>query len=465
MTNTIMAIRPPQQNPSDLSNVEAEAALLGAMMIDNAIVDLIADRVDGADFFAAIHRRIFEAIIHEIGCGRRAYPVSLQHMFKADEGLAELGGTSYLARMTADGQGLIAPRELAALIRDMADRRRMRDGLFEAINAISDFEKTIAEAVAVADTAIAARAESNIVESDASTAMQAAMIAVDNPIHGVTCGRIEPLDKVLGPLEPGSVTILAGRPGMGKSAVASSYVLGAARKGHGTLFITLEMSRDQLSLRMIADESFDDPNDRIPYNAIQERRLNYHDRKHADVVAARISLLPFHIVDAASMTVDRLDMIVRRYKRRFAARGWKLDLVVVDYLQLLSPSARGMKAYEAVSEVSRRLKQIMKEHEVAGLILAQLSRDVERRADKRPVMSDLRDSGQIEQDADAIVFLYREEYYLKMTEPKDDPDAHEKWEAKMTRASGNIDFLVPKRRHGTSGTGLGRFYAPYQAVR
>lgn len=465
MTSNIMSIRPAPESAVDLSNVMAEASLIGAMLISNPIVDLIADRVESADFSAVIHQQMFSAIVGEVSQGRAVTAVTLRPIFEGSELLRDLGGISYLARLTADGQGLLAPRELAMQIRELADRRRMRTGLYEAIEAIEDFKRPVTECAAVADTAIAMRAESNIVESDAATAMKYALEALDSPIHGVTCGRVPSLDKVLGPLEPGSVTILAGRPGMGKSAVASSYMLGAAAMGFGTLFISLEMSRDQLSLRMIADESFDDEHNRIPYSAIQERRLGYHDRKQADQVAARLALLPMHIVDAASMTVDRLDMLVRRYKRRFAARGWKLSLVVVDYLQLLSPSTRGMKAYEAVSEVSRRLKQTMKEHEVAGLVLAQLSRDVERRPDKRPVMSDLRDSGQIEQDADAIVFLYREEYYLKMSEPTDDADARDKWEAKMIRASGNIDFIVPKRRHGTSGTGHGRFFAPYQAVR
>jgi replicative DNA helicase len=443
----------------------AEAQLLGGLLAENANIDRVADLVAPDDFYSPVHRRIFEAIVTEFACGKMVSPVTLKLMFADDPDLIALGGAAYLARMTMDNVGIAFPAQLAEHVRDVADRRRMRAGLLEAIEVVSDVGRPIPEAAALADTAIAARAESNIVESDAAEAMKHALAALDKGIEGVTCPRIKGIDDLLGPLEPSSLTIVAGRPGMGKTAWASSYTLGAATAGQGVLFVSLEMSRDQLAHRMLADESFDDADHRIPYSAIQERRLNYHDRKQANEVAARIALLPFHIVDAASMTVDRLDMMVRRYKRRFAARGRTLNLVVVDYLQLLSVAGKNVSPYDRISEVSRRLKQIAKEHDVAMLALAQLSRSVEQRTDKRPILSDLRDSGQIEQDADAVLFLYREEYYLRQAEPRDDVDAHEKWEAKMERARGNIDFLLPKRRNGSAGTGYGRFYAPYQAVR
>lgn len=466
MNPTIVPLRPTDQAPSpDLINVNAEAALLGGLLSENRNVDRVADMIAPDDFGVAVHRRIFEAIVSEVSRGRMVSPVTLRPMFEDDPDLAGLNGAGYLARLTADGTGLAFATDLAKHVRDLADRRRMRDGLMEAVAMVTDTRQTIAEAAALADAAIASRAESSIVESDAAETMRYALEALDKGIEGVTCPRIRGIDDLLGPLEPSSLTIVAGRPGMGKTAWASSYTLGAATAGQGVLFISLEMSRDQLAHRMIADESFDDDQRRIAYAVIQERRLQHYDRKHADEVAARISLLPLHIVDAAAMTVDRLDMMVRRYKRRFAARGRKLQLVVIDYLQLLSPASKKASAYEAISEVSRRLKQTAKEHDVAVLALAQLSRSVEQRQDKRPVLSDLRDSGQIEQDADAVMFLYREEYYLRQAEPRDDPEAHEKWETKMERARGNIDFLLPKRRNGASGTAQGRFYAPYQAVR
>jgi replicative DNA helicase len=220
---------------------------------------------------------------------------------------------------------------------------------------------------------------------------------------------------------------------MGKTAFSSSYALGAARSGHGVVFVSLEMSRDQLAHRMIADVAFDDQQNRVPYSAIQKRDLNRWQRETVNSVAKYIAGLPLHIVDAASMTVGRLDAVVRSHKRKMAARGQKLELVIVDYLQLLHPTTRKASAYEAISEVSRTLKQIAKAHDVAVMALAQLSRSVEQRPDKRPMLSDLRDSGQIEQDADAVMFLYREEYYVMQQEPRDDPDKHEDWKARMER--------------------------------
>jgi replicative DNA helicase len=291
------------------------------------------------------------------------------------------------------------------------------------------------------------------------------LAGLEGGISGVTSQRIEAVDELLGPLEPKSLTIVAARPGMGKTAFSSSYALGAARAGHGVLFVSLEMSRDQLAGRMIADVAFDDADARIPYTAIQRRNLNDWQRARARQVAGWIGELPLTIVDAGSLTVGRLDMLIRRNRRRMAARGKSLDLVVVDYLQLLNPDHRAKSAYEATSEVSKRMKAMAKDHEVAIMALAQLSRSVEQRQDKRPLLSDLRDSGQIEQDADAVLFLMREEYYLMQTEPQNDPEAHERWEAKLERCRGTIDFIVAKQRHGTTGTARGRFFGPYQAVR
>lgn len=452
--------------PSDISNVEAEAILLGTMMVNPARIDRVADIVRAEDFKAAVHGRIFDAIVHQASLGRGVSPVAIKGLFEGDEDLASVGGPSYLARLTASPEiYLLDERDLARQIVDLAERRRMRAGLLEAIGKCADLSTPLPEIAAAADAAVSARAETGLIESDAADCVRDTLTALDKGTTGVLCERIPDADALLGPLEPKSLTILAARPGMGKTCFCSSYALGAARAGHGVLFVSLEMSKEQLMGRMLADVAFDDDQARVPYTAIQKRDLNNWQRNRVAEVGGWIARLPLTIVDAGSLTVGRLDMLVRRHKRRMAARGVSLDLVVVDYLQLLHPDMRGRSAYEAISEISKRLKGIAKDHDIAMFALAQLSRGVESRQDKRPMLSDLRDSGQIEQDADAVMFLMREEYYLQQTEPKDDPDEHEKWERQIERCRGVIDFILAKRRNGSPGSARGRFFAPYQAVR
>lgn len=449
-----------------LLNPEAEASLVGAMLIENKIVDRIADRVSSSDFGVPLLGRMFAAIVGDVARGRSVSPVTLMPLFESDPDLRELGGRKFMVGLTAAPEAmLLDPLDTARHVVELADRRRMRDGLTAAIESLSDLSQPLADASNLAEGAISAREDSSLVEVDAHDAMKSALAALDSGIDGVQCRIIPAVDELCGPLEPKSLTIVAGRPGMGKTAFSSSYALGAAQAGHGVLFVSLEMSADQLSHRMLADNGFDDAERRIQYSAIQQRSLNQWQRKQIEHVAANIARLPLRIVDAASLSVDRLDMMVRRQKRRFAARGASLDLVIVDYLQLLHPASKKTSAYEAISEVSRKLKSIAKEHDVAVMALAQLSRAVEQRPDKRPQLSDLRDSGQIEQDADAVMFLYREEYYVRQAEPRDDPEKHGEWESRLERCRGVIDFLLPKRRNGSSGNAQGRFFAPYQAVR
>lgn len=448
-----------------IANLEAEAALLGACLMQNALVDTIAAMVTAEDFFSAAHGRIWSAITVEQAKGRAFNPVTLKPYLEHDEALAELGGLRYLARLTSDSHGILAPREIAQQVRDLADRRRMHAELSNVLAALPDSNRPLVEIAALADAAIAARASEGFDEADAEKAMAAALDALDRGIEGVECRIIPAVDDILGPLEPKSLTIVAGRPGMGKTAFSSSYALGAARSGHGVLFVSLEMSRDQLAHRMLADVAFDDQQNRIPYSAIQKRSLTRWQRETVNSVAKYIAGLPLHIVDAAAMTVGRLNSIVRSHKRKMAARGQKLELVIVDYLQLLHPTSRKTSAYEAISEVSRTLKEIAKMHDVAIMALAQLSRAVEQRPDKRPMLSDLRDSGQIEQDADAVMFLYREEYYVMQAEPRDDAEKHADWQARIERCRAVIDFILPKRRNGSAGASQGRFFGVYQAVR
>jgi replicative DNA helicase len=247
------------------------------------------------------------------------------------------------------------------------------------------------------------------------------------------------------------------------TAVAVSYALGSAQNGHGVLFATLEMSSRELAGRMAADMCYRDGRG-IPYGAIRKGSLDEWQRKQVTRAGQHMCTLPFQVVEKGNLTTGRLNMLIRRHKRRMEAKGQKLELVVVDYLQLMRPDRRGSK-YEDVSEVSMALKAMAMDHGVAIMALAQLSRLVEQRPDKRPQLSDLRDSGQIEQDADVVLFLLREEYYLRLTEPDESDPKRAGWEASMDTARNRIEFIVAKRRNGETGTAIGQFHGAFQAVR
>jgi len=449
------------------SNVEAEAMLLGAMLMGDAgaLIERCVDRLKSGAFFFPLHGRIFEAILREHALGRNVTSVTIKGYFENDPDIKGLGGLGYLARLTADPMALISARDNCDLVAELARRRKIMIAMRDAYERCIDPTVEVTEIVSDVDAAIDEQQTAGIVESDADEVMTAALAELDAEHVGVSNHRIEVLDDLLGALEPKSLTYLAARPGMGKTAVATNYAIGAARAGHGVCFVSLEMSREQLAGRMIADVGFENADRRVAYSAIQKRTLNSWERERVNDIARWIGKLPLSVVDAGSLTVGRLDRIVRSQKRRMAAKGNKLELVVVDYLGLLNPDQASRSRYEDIGKVSRRLKAIAKDHEVALLCLAQLSRAVEQRPDKRPILSDLRDSGDIEQDADAVLFLLREEYYLNQCEPQHDMEKREEWQAKLDRCRGAIEFILAKRRNGTTGTAKGRFYGPYQAVR
>lgn len=451
-------------SPEKLANVEAEAALLGALMSDANLIDGIADTLDPQDFFEPLHGRIFETIVAEHGRGHRATPVTLRPFFDADPDMKEIGGPAYLAQLTGSGAVLIGARDFARQVQELATRRRLIGGLLNAIDAAHDFDTPIEALVEAADTAISAAGDrgEDAGEYSAAECLDMVVNGFDEPVVGVRCGVIPAIDDLLGPMRPTHMVVGAGRPGMGKTATAISYALGAAERGHGTLFISLEMGAEQLAERMAADLCLDA---RIPYADIRDRRLTPAQRMEVCRARERIAKMPLQILDKQGLTIGRLRTLIKRWARRFAARGHKLELVVVDYLQLLRGDKR-MDRYEAVTEISRSLKEIAKEQGLAVFALSQLSREVEKRGDKRPMLSDLRESGQIEQDADAVIFFLRHEYYLRQDGEPDPSDAnHADWHRLMEKCRGRIEFIAAKVRHGQAGSRQGLFHGQFQAVR
>lgn len=451
-----------------VKNVDSEAAILGALMIENKLIDRVADKLEPDDFSEALFGRIFSAIVREASQGRVANPVTLKPYLHDDPALAQVGGIGFLAKLTGDPVAVMMVDTCVDQVIAMAKRRRLIDGLTHAAALAADMDVATEEVVSAADGALASISDhgDGIVQVSAAKAFDEMLAAYDESSFGVTSGgRIESLDDVLGPIRPHHLDILAGRPGMGKTSVALSYAMGAAAAGHGVLFISLEMNRLELMQRATSDAIFDGVSG-IPYEAIRDGRFTSDNARRRVYETGRIfQRLPLHLVDASSLSIGRLNMIVRRYKRRMEAVGQKLELVMVDYLQLLRPDFRTDNMNLAVSEVSRGLKAIAKQYDVGVLALAQLNRGVEGRTEKRPMLSDLRDSGQIEQDADAVIFLYRDEYYLKQGKPEETDAKFCDWQAAMDKCAGQIDFMVAKRRNGPTGNAKGRFFGAYQAVR
>ena len=446
-----------------LANTEAEAWLLGALMRLNPAIDAVADIVTEADFSEQLFGRIYAAIVREASLGKAANPVTLKGYFENDPALGELGGIGFLARLTGEVIPM-KPQDIARQLLDLSTRRRMRDGLTDAATACADLSVTPSEIVNLADAGLSVSAKDDIHQPDGVACFDELINGFGEARTGVECCVIPELDRLLGPMRPKQLVIGAGRPGMGKTALALSYALGAAQAGHGVLFVSLEMSSHELAGRMAADMCFDG-REGIPFSNIRDGKLSDNQKREICRARGMMEDMPFQVVDAGNLSIGRLNMLVRRHARRMAAKGHKLELIVVDYLQLLSPDTKGRSNYEAVSEVSRGLKALAKDHGVAVFALAQLSREVEKRPDKRPQLSDLRDSGQIEQDADAVLFLLRDEYYLRQEEPEKNDPKHAEWETDLAMVQGKIEFIVAKRRNGVTGKDMGSFHGAYQAVR
>ncbi|HEX5183603.1 MAG TPA: DnaB-like helicase C-terminal domain-containing protein [Allosphingosinicella sp.] len=453
----------PDHAETQIANAESEMGLVAAMLFEPRIVDAVADMLTPSDFWDPLLGRMFDTIVREHSLGRALNPITLRPFFKDDPAFEELGGIGWMID-PANSVSVIGARDFAWHIAELASRRRFVDGLRVASSSATDLNKSLAAIAGEAEEAIAAATgeRSDAHEKSAAQCLDMVIEGFDEPLGGVLCGVIPAIDSLLGPIRPSHLIIGAGRPSMGKTATAISYALGAAERGHGVVFVSLEMSAEQLAERMAADLCLDK---RIPYESIRDRKLDTLQRREVCRARDRIAEMPLEVIDRSAMTIGQLRTVVRRWRRRFAARGVKLELLILDYLQLMSGD-RKMDRIQVVSEVSRGLKEIAKENGIGVLALSQLSRKVEERSDKRPMMSDLRESGQIEQDADAVLFFLRDEYYLRQTgEPTFGDPGYEDWQKKLDACRGRIEFIVAKKRHGTTGSKIGDFLGHFQAVR
>ena len=469
--------------PALPQNVEAEAALLGALMIDNRLVEDIQLKLKPLHFFEPLHGRIYEAILKLTDTNRIANPVTLKPLFEADEGIKEVGGPSYLAQLTGSGAAVIGARDFAEQIYDLALLRALVGVGRELVEGALDTSEDVAPLAQIerAETELYKVAEEGGAEGKAKSFGEAAMASIRNAeaalnrgggLTGLTTG-FTALNSRIGGLQRSDLIIVAGRPGMGKSALATNMGFAAAERflqdqsdgieairaaGAPVAIFSLEMSSEQLATRILSEQS------QVTAEQIRTGNLQRQEFAQFARTADRLHSLPLYIDDTPGLTIAALRTRARRLKRQ---KG--IGLVVVDYLQLLQGTGKGNdNRVQEISEISRGLKQLAKELDVPVIGLSQLSRQVEQREEKRPQLSDLRESGSIEQDADIVLFIYREDYYVKGVEvemPTPDEAAtnperrqkYEDWDAKYQAVKGKAEIIVAKQRHGSTGIVRVRF--------
>ncbi|MCE2950628.1 MAG: replicative DNA helicase [Alphaproteobacteria bacterium] len=465
---TVVALSTSQDRPLALSenappaNLEAEQALLGALLHHNGAYEQLCEYLKPEHFADATNGRIYAAMGRLIERGQIADPITLRDFFSRDKSLDDIGGTEYLAYLATCVISLGNTQTYGKIIHELALRRALIDLgsqiAQEAITPTSE-EETPQRQIEKAeqrlyDLATTGQSDRGFVAFSGAlaTAIQAAQLARQRQasIVGVTTG-LEDLDKQLGGLHPSDLIILAGRPSMGKTALATNIAFNAALAklednegpGAGVAFFSLEMSADQLAGRLLAQESD------VPSDHIRRGQINDTVFPRFRLVAERCANLPLYIDDTPALTISAVRTRSRRLKRKHG-----LGLIIIDYLQLLQGSNGGKEGrVQEISEITRGLKALAKELNVPVIALSQLSRAVEQRDDKRPQLSDLRESGSIEQDADVVIFVYREEYYLARQEPSDKGgQKYLEWETKMTHARNVGEAIISKQRHGPIGT-------------
>ena len=466
------ARKQPAENPplfrSAPHNIEVEQALLGAILVNNEAFYRVSDFLEPEHFFEPLHQKIYKDISSLVRAGKSASPITLKTFLPADLDIGGMNGSQYLARVATEATTVINAADYGRTVYDMALRRALI-GIGEAMvnvaydapvelgpqNQIEDAERRLYE---LAETGRYDGGFQRFAQA-LTTAVEMAAHAYqrDGKLSGLATG-LRDLDRMMGGLQHSDLIILAGRPGMGKTALATNLAYNVAKAWRGEVkadgrvesvdggivgFFSLEMSAEQLATRIISEQT------EIPSNRIRRGEIETGDFDRIAEAAREMETIPLYIDETGGLSIAQLAARARRLKRQ---KG--LDLLVIDYIQLLSGS--GKRAAEGrvqeVTEITTSLKALAKELNVPILALSQLSRQVENRDDKRPQLSDLRESGSIEQDADVVMFVFREEYYLRNREPRAGTEEHFKWQAEMEAVHGKAEVIIGKQRHGPTGT-------------
>ena len=448
------------------NNIEAEQAVIGSILVTNEIFDEINLILSSNNFYDPIHQKIFSAIENLIFRGMLANPITLKSYFEDEKD--DLNVPDYLVKVTKFSTSIRQAVEYSKIIYDMFVRRelikisentidtaKLNDLSTTGQDIIEDSEKLLYE------LAEKGSSHSSLISFDKALRqtidMASAAYKNEEGIVGVPTG-LRDLDDRLGGLHKSDLIIIAGRPGMGKTALATNIAFNAAQKLQDSgkekasvAFFSLEMSSEQLSTRILAEQS------KIKSNDIRRGRISDEQFDRFLETSKNISELPLYIDETPALTIAAMSNRARRIKRLHG-----LDLIIVDYIQLM----RGSLNYkdgrvQEVSEITQGLKAIAKELSIPVVALSQLSRQVEQRDNKKPQLSDLRESGSIEQDADVVMFVYRESYYLENKEPKPATVEHAEWQAKMNEVSNLAELIIGKQRHGPTGNVFLEFEAMF----
>tara|TARA_B100000029_G_scaffold171663_1_gene168051 strand:- start:1452 stop:2885 length:1434 start_codon:yes stop_codon:yes gene_type:complete len=451
-------------------NIEAEQAVIGSILVSNELFDEVTILIDSQKFFDPIHIKIYETIEKLIHKGLLANPITLKNYFENDEGLKELGGQEYLIKITkfaTSGKQVI---DYANIIHEMHIRReliKISENLSDQSKADSESTTTGEEIIQNTEKSLFDLAERGHFnrsflkfENALKQTIEMAKVAYQNEegVVGVPTGLTD-LDNRLGGLHKQDLIIIAGRPSMGKTALATNIAFHAAKniekkESKSTVaFFSLEMSSEQLSTRILSEQS------RIRSNDIRRGKVSEKEFEQFIEASKNIVDLPLYIDETPAITISAISNRARRIKRLFG-----LELIVVDYIQLMRSGTTNRKnenRVQEISEITQGLKALAKELDVPVLALSQLSRAVEQRDDKKPQLADLRESGSIEQDADVVMFVYREAYYLERKEPTLGSIEHAEWQQKMDEISTIAEIMIGKQRHGPTGNVKVEFEAMY----
>lgn len=459
--NVVHAFRSPPHN------IDAEMALLGSILANNKSFETVSEFLAEEHFIDPIHQRIYSVIKSLIDSGKVADPITLTNYFEQDGELEKIGGKAYLARLASAMAPIIDIKDYGQLIYDLSNRRELIDIGEHIVNQSYKIEldQTSIDIIEESEQKLFHLAEAGISQDDFKplgdmilAAIDSAEVAFkrDSHITGVTTG-LRDLDKKMGGLHPSDLLILAGRPSMGKTALATKLAFEAANaykeeydeqgnlkptEGARVAFFSLEMSAEQLALRLLSEKT------KVASDRIRRGDIQSKDFEKFVEASQILSKVPLYIDDTPGLTVPAIRNRARRLKRQ---KG--LDFIIIDYLQLVQSSGKaGENRVQAVSDITRGLKILAKELNVPVIALSQLSRGPEQREDKRPQLADLRESGSIEQDADVVLFIFREEYYLAREQPPEGTEKHLMWQEKMAKVHNVAEVIVAKQRHGPIGT-------------
>ena len=449
-------------------NIDVEQALLGAVLVNNEAFYRVSDFLEPQHFYEPIHQKIFELTGSLVRAGKVATPVTLKTFLPADIDIAGLTVSQYLARLAAEATTVINAADYGRTVYDLAIRRALIVIGEDMVNVAYDAPVDLEPQSQIEDTErrLYELAETGRYDGGFQRFSQAVTTAIDmaarayqrdGKLSGLATG-LRDLDRMMGGLQHSDLVILAGRPGMGKTALATNIAYNVAKAWEGTVradghiettnggivgFFSLEMSAEQLATRIISEQA------EIPSYRIRRGEIDPADFDRIAAIAREMETIPLYIDETGGLSIAQLAARARRLKRQ---RG--LDLLVVDYIQLLQGSSRRAQEgrVQEVTEITTSLKALAKELNVPILALSQLSRQVENREDKRPQLSDLRESGSIEQDADVVMFVFREEYYLRNREPRAGTEEHFKWQTEMEAVLGKAEVIIGKQRHGPTGT-------------